>query len=588
MKTLFQLNSIRKRILFGFSIVLILVIMLGSYNHLAISAINKNTNQVIDRQLPILILEKQMAQNMSVRISLVRGYIIFGDTENKKEYDLLTEEAIQMEEEWLKLNGAPLHFDTFTKESVEIKKELLNLSDPKESNALISKKIKWGETLNRVFKEYESGNKQKAIEILGSEVKPLDNDILSGLNGLALKRVTTISKLGKYIQGYGDNSLRIELFLTIVIVGISVWVALHTARKLSRPIEAVMNRMKAIAAGDFSQDALMINSKDEIGQLALATNEMTDSTRNLLYRINTVSETVLSHSEELTQAANEVKVGTGQISTTMEELATGTETQAGRASDLAAHMEIFKVKVDEAHERGEEIQGYSEKVLDMTQRGSQLMKSSTSQMNNINSIVSDAMTKMQKLDAESQKISTLVSVIKDISEQTNLLALNAAIEAARAGEQGSGFAVVANEVRKLSEQVALSVTDITALVNNIKTESSLVVSSLRDGYDEVAQGTIQLSTTDETFSEINSAVNEMVQGITTVSQYLSEVVTSSKEMNESIEEMASISEEAAAGVEQTAASAQQASSSMEEVADSSEHLAKLSEELRELVNKFKL
>ena len=219
-------------------------------------------------------------------------------------------------------------------------------------------------------------------------------------------------------------------------------------------------------------------------------------------------DSITSQSEELTQSANEVNAGSQQIASTMQELAAGTESEARTASELASIMGVFSTSVQEANSNGELIQKSSNDVFQMTSEGSRLMESSDKQMAKIDQIVQDAVHKVQGLDVKSQEISKLVSVIQEIAAQTNLLALNAAIEAARAGEHGRGFAVVADEVRKLAEQVSTSVADITDIVDGIQSETSLVTESLQDGYKEVKQGTTEINTTRETFASISSAVTE--------------------------------------------------------------------------------
>ncbi len=385
------------------------------------------------------------------------------------------------------------------------------------------------------------------------------------------------------------KSILVPIVISLVIVMIiSVIISFISTRRITRPINMVMRRMKSIANGDLSNEPLTIRSQDEIGQLVQATNNMNNSMRTLVNQITNVSETVSSQSEELTQSANEVSVGSEQISTTMEELATGSETQANSTSDLSAVMSQFTDKVDVAHTNGERIHQSTGEVIEITGEGSQLMDASKMQMQKIDHIVHEAVEKVQGLDQHSQKISNLVSVIKDIADQTNLLALNAAIEAARAGEHGAGFAVVADEVRKLAEQVADSVTDITGIVTNIQLESSDVAASLEKGYLEVEEGTSQIEATGDKFNGINEAITQMVNSISSVSDNLAHIAKDSQTMNRSIEEIAAISEESAAGIEQTSASSQQTSASMEEVVGSSKDLATLAEDLNALVRTFTL
>lgn len=565
MKKLLQFKSIRTKLMFSFSLVLLLVIILGIYNFIAVNKTNNDTEWIVDEQLPILVAGEHLTIDTVQSLASVRGYILYGTSNFKEEFNQYMENIKRNQEDILKMN-----------DSEEVKQLFIQMN-------------KWRDIIiNDVFTPYEQGNEEVVLETLTDIVVPMSEEILGTLDKITLEREKLINKRGKNIISSGKSTINIVVAVSILVIILGLFVAVITSKSISNPIEALMERMRLITDGDLSSKPLEIRSKDEVGQLVKSTNEMNNNIKSLLSQINKVSETVNGQSEELTQAANEVMAGSEQVAATMQELASGAESQANHASELSNVMELFSSTIEDANDNGRNIQESSNDVLNMTKEGYQLMEKSTDQMNTINEIVRNAVENVQSLDTQSQKISELVIVIEDIAEQTNLLALNAAIEAARAGEHGLGFAVVADEVRKLAEGVAVSITDITDIVNNIQQKSSHVTESLQSGYKEVEQGTSQIIETGETFKEISTAVEEMVNNIQVVTDNLSEMSGEGQEMNSSIREVAAISEEAAAGIEQTSASSQQTSSAMEEVASSSKDLAHLSEKLNGLVQQFKL
>lgn len=381
------------------------------------------------------------------------------------------------------------------------------------------------------------------------------------------------------------RSILVIAIIIAIIIGLIAWLV---SDRFTKPIKKITGIMSEIENGNLKNEWAGKTSTDELGVLVNAVINTQDTLRNMIEKVQQLSQFVRRETVEMKQAFEDINLSSDQIASKMDEIADGTEVQADTTANIAEKMNQFTYKVKHANENGNMLFHSAEQLEGITDNGSKLMKQSIDQINFTNGEIKETVRKVTELENQTKEITTIIQVIQNISEQTNLLALNAAIEAARAGEEGKGFAVVADEVRKLSEQVSHSIGDVTAILEKLQADTSEVAKALTDGSEKLVQGTEQIGETGNSFNSIQQSVISMMKSTEKISESFHQILENSSDISESVESIAAISEQSAAGIEETAASAAETSQSINNITGTIKGLEKMSIELESLVDKFQV
>jgi methyl-accepting chemotaxis protein len=376
--------------------------------------------------------------------------------------------------------------------------------------------------------------------------------------------------------------------LGIVIVLAALLIGYFISRMISKPVVKMADMVNDIAGGDLTMDPISVKNKDEIGMLAEGINHMGMNLASLIRQVRTTSEQVAASSEELTASAEQTSLATEQIATTIGEVAGGSQEQVRTVDDIVEAMNQLSAGIQQIAVSMQNMSESSVRSLRVAEGGNETIQKTVDQMDAIHSSITSTSQVVRNLGDQSQEITKIVDVITDISGQTNLLALNAAIEAARAGEQGRGFAVVADEVRKLAEQSSASAQQIGLLITSIQELTEQAVKAMESGTEEVEGGRELVHQSGKAFQSLYETVTEVSNQVGEVSAATQQMSASTEHVAESIEVISQMAETAAASTQEVSASAEEQLASMEEISASSNALARLAEDMNVTINKFRV
>lgn len=396
---------------------------------------------------------------------------------------------------------------------------------------------------------------------------------------------------GSYESDYNSgvnqilDRILISLLISLVVGGT---LTLYISSRIAKPVRKMAEQVQRVSKGDLAVEALASDSSDEIGRLARGFLQMTMNLRDIISRLRDTSQQVAAAAEQLTASAEQTSQATENIAQTMQQVAAGTEAQAHSVEESTEAVQDMSNGVRYISANAQTVSDRAAEAARVAAGGAESVQIVVAQMDHIHSSMKTLTDEVEALGGRSQDIGQIVQVIADIASQTNLLALNAAIEAARAGEHGRGFAVVADEVRKLAEQSGQSAKQIAKVVQMIQAQTNQAVQVTNNLTGEVRDGLVAVHAAGESFSNIQSSINDVATQIQEVSVAVEEMLASTDSVVVTMREIGQVADTTADGTQNVSGAAQQQLASMEEITASAAALSQMAEELQDMVGKFKV
>jgi methyl-accepting chemotaxis protein len=342
-------------------------------------------------------------------------------------------------------------------------------------------------------------------------------------------------------------------------IGLSIVVSVYINKLILAPVAETTEAINVVSTGNLTKD-VPVRTSDEIGEMSSAFNRMLASLREL------IGEVTASSSAQASAAS--------QISSSTEQMAAGAQEQTSQASEVASAVEEMSKTIVENSQNASATASTARQAREAAEDGGRVVFETINGMKNIAGVVKRSAATVAELGKSSDQIGAIIGVIDDIADQTNLLALNAAIEAARAGEQGRGFAVVADEVRKLAERTTKATKEIADMIKKIQTDTRGAVSSMDEGTRQVDKGI-----------ELAEKAGKALTNIVAISQSVTDKVT---QIAAASEQQSSASEQISKNVEAISAVTNESAMGVQQIARAAEDLNRLTENLQHILGRFTL
>ena len=558
--------SIKQKLIMSFSSITLLLIGLAIFSNVQLTNIDEDYTFLLDERAYKVIEVSKVQNATSIQGLSLRSYLLRQD---KSDVNTIQEQQ-QVVMTTLK----------------DIQHLFTNPEMAKEMENVQQQYTKYIAHVEEIIALADKGALKDAENMLFNTAYPVYNSMQQSLNRIAAFQKEQMTITSNETTEAVNVSKTLLIVLSVVGTIIAIFITYKMVVNITKPLRRLTQSAQVIAAGDLRQQNIEVNTKDEIHDLAEAFNTMKSNLHEVIANVSMNVSNTTAAAEQLAASTDEVSVTTKDIAVRIDEIASNGVQAAQMGNDCAIATDESAQGVSRIAEAAQQLNERAIKMEEVAATGARTLQTAETQMSVIQQSSHETKARIQQLSTQSAEIESITKVITDITDQTNLLALNAAIEAARAGEHGKGFAVVADEVRKLAEQSKQSAGQIVELTSLIQKDTKAVEESVDVTVSNIDEGVMYVQHAQTSFNHIVTSVSNMAAQIQEVSASAEEMSASTEEVAASVQEMAQAATNAANASAAIAAASEEQTATMSEINSVARTLTDGAQRVQEQLTRF--